>query len=208
MSKKIILPFLCIMIFLIASSLSNAYVLRNVTAERQAEWERYEQYKTDYVKFYGLEGFEQYLDESNLQKSFGFKPASYYYVPQSILQLAYNPPLQGDAYYTENRGYTSSLYQPSAVKYYGTEINGKETGYIPSTHDGVYFDHPQINGGTGYLTVNYPSYSNYGYNSYNYYGYNNYNYYGYNSYSSITQPNYYARVAQPLTGNYYVVGFY
>jgi len=225
MNKNTILSIVSVLFVIILSNLASAYIIRDVQAAREAEWERYEQYKTDYVQFNDLGGYEQYLSERNLQREFGFKPASYYYVPPSVLNAYYNPPLQGDAYYTENRGYTSSLYQPSAVKYYGVNTNGRTTGYISSTLGGKYFDHPQINGAQGYLTVNYPSYSgyssygynydygyNYGYNSgygydYNNYGYDSYNYY--NAYDAETEePVFYARIAEPLSNGFYVVGFY
>jgi hypothetical protein len=230
MNKNTAISMLSVIFVLIFSNLVSAYIIRNITQEKQAEWDRYEQYKTDYVKFNNLEGYEQYLSERNLQKEFGFKPASYYYVPPSVLNAYYNPPLQGDAYYTENRGYTSSLYQPSAVKYYGVNTNGRTTGYIPSTLGGKYFDHPQINGGNyGYLTVQ-PQYNSQGYygsgynNDYlgNYYGYEyggNYNYgyennyYDYYGHADFTnpdgkEPTFYARIAEPISGGFYVVGFY
>lgn len=241
MNKNTILSIVSVLFVIILSNLASAYIIRNITQEKQAEWDRYEQYKTDYVKFNDLGGYESYLSERNLQREFGFKPASYYYVPPSVLNSYYNPPLQGDAYYTENRGYTSSLYQPSAVKYYGVNTNGKTTGYIPSTLGGKYFDHPQINGGNyGFLTVqpqynsqayygsNYNSYNNgylnnyysydysgsydYGYESNYYNGYSNdyYDYYGHADFTNADgeEPAFYARIAEPLSGGFYVVGFY
>jgi hypothetical protein len=257
MNKNTTLSIVSMLFILILSNLASAYIIRNITQEKQAEWDRYEQYKTDYVKFNDLGGYESYLSERNLQKEFGFKPASYYYVPPSVLNAYYNPPLQGDAYYTENRGYTSSLYQPSAVKYYGVNTNGRTTGYIPSTLGGKYFDHPQMNGGSyGYLTVQ-PQYNsqgyygngyyggaysgnsygnsnsyvnygnsyfgnnydylygndyNYGHESNDYNGYSNdyYDYYGHADFTNADgeEPAFYARIAEPLSGGFYVVGFY
>lgn len=245
MNKKILLLFLCATLLLIIVNLASAYIIRDVAKDRQEELERYEQYKADYIKFNDLEAFSQYVDERNLVNSFGFRPASYYYVPPSVLAAKYNPPLQGDAYYTSARGYSSSLYQPSAVQYYGEQMNGRYVGYIPSTRNGVYFDHPQMSGAQGYLTANYPAYDSYDYgygsgydsgygsmnnnfgippawnsgsygygNSYGYdYGYG-YNYgYDYSSYydaydTTTGEPAFYARIAEPLSGGFYVVGFY
>jgi len=199
MNKKIILLTLCVCLILLFTNLSSAYLIRNVTQERQAELDSYQQYKTDYAEFYGLKGYEQYLNDYNMARNFGFYGPAHYYVPSNVLAAKYNPPLQGDAYYTENRGYTSSLYQPSAVKYYAEKTNGRYTGYVPSTLNGVYFDHPDSNNAYGYLTVN----SRYSYNGYdsNNYRYDNYNY-GFNS-----QARYYARVAEPLGNGFYLIGY-
>jgi hypothetical protein len=259
MKTKYAMLFLFAIMTLIVSNLTSAYVIRNVTAERQAEWDRYEQYRADYLQSNDLEAFSKYISERNLQNEFGFKPASYYYVPPSVLQAAYNPPLQGVSYYTDNRGYTSSLNQPSAVQYYGDVVNGHYTGNIPSKIGSTYFDHPQINGGKSYLTnsyqastytyssnyysTNYPSAYSYDYNNYNSYGYDeptyagtylsgdNYGVYGnsgygdyysgseydyaYGNYQSLGaydtnsgEPAYYARIVEPTTGGFYVIGYY
>ena len=228
MNKQGIVIFSSAILFLILTNLANAYLIRNVTQERQEEWERYEAYMADYIKFNDLEGYEDYISERNLMRNFGFYPPSHYYVPPQILAAKYNPPLQGDAYCTDTRGCTSSLYQPSAVKYYGEKINGRYTGYIPSTYGSLYFDHPDANGAHGYVTVQ-PGYrgfnygSNYYSNSYNSNNYNsnyypNYNdnyydhYYDYytNDINDIytNEPRSYARVADPLSNGFYVVGFY
>jgi hypothetical protein len=255
MNKKPSIIFLFAISILIVSNLASAYIIRDVQAEREAEWERYEQYKEDYIKFNDLAAFSDYIDERSLQNSFGFKPASYYYVPPSVLQAAYNPPLQGASYYTDSRGYTSSLSQPSAVQYFGEVVNGRYTGYIPSKLNGKYFDHPQMYGGQNYLinNYNYPSYSNYnsyGYsNNYDYgYGVQNYGYaygsnqpaytgvsfsgdiygvysnsgygsyyssYGYGDYQYLDaydtntgEPAAYARIVEPTTGGFYIIGYY
>jgi len=224
MNKQGIMVFSSIILFLVLSNLASAYLIRNITKERQDEWERYEQYMADYIKFNDLEGYEDYISERNLMRNFGFYPPSYYYVSPQVLAAKYNPPLQGDAYCTDTRGCTSSLDQPSAVKYYGEKINGRYTGYIPSTYGNLYFDHPDINGANGYLTVQ-PSYRGFNYGNYNsnyqnYYSYssNNYNNYdnGYydNYYTNdindiyTENPRAYARVADPLSNGFYVVGFY
>jgi hypothetical protein len=214
MNKQGIILCLSAALLLILTNLASAYIIRDVAAERQAEWDRYEEYKSDYIKFNDLEAFSGYVDERNLQKEFGFKPNSYYYVPPNVLNAYYNPPLQGDAYYTNNRGYSSSLYQPSAVKYYGTNTNGRISGYVPSTKGGIYFDHPQMEGGAyGFLTVQpqYRGYGNYGY--YSGYDYqDDYSYGGYGQEIFINpdgkEPAFYARIAEPLSGGFYVVGFY
>lgn len=257
MNMKYTMLFLFAIMTLIVSNLTSAYVIRNITQERQEEWDRYEEYRADYLKTNDLEAYEKYIYEPSLIKSFGFKPTSYYYLPPSIRQAAYNPPLQGVSYYTDNRGYTSSLYQPSAVKYYGEEVNGRITGSIPSNLNGKYFDHPQAYGSQTYLVngynTNYQPSSNYntagysyGYDDYyesNYYNnpsyagnylsgdkygiYGNsindnydsvsgYNYaYGYGNYQHLDaydtnsgEPAYYARIVEPTTGGFYVIGYY
>ena len=148
-------------------------------------------YKADYIKVNHLEGYEQYISERNLQQNFGFYSPSHYYISPQVLAAKYNPPLQGEAYCTENRGCTASIYQPSAVKFYGEEINGRYTGAIPATLSGTYFDHPQANMNIGYVTLNYA-------------GYNNNNaLQGYN-----WQIGSYARVAQQITKDDYIVGYY
>jgi hypothetical protein len=188
-----------------------------VTKEKQAEWESYQQYKKDYVEFYDLKGYEKYLDEYNLMKNFGFHGPDYYYVPSQVLAAKYNPPLQGDVYCTEARGCDTSLNHASALKYYGDKMNGKYYGYIPSTVNGKYFDHPDMNGkgAQGYLTVQ-PNYgygydSGYGAGMYNS-GYDEYytSGFGYDFDSGLDgkQPRYYARVADSLTNGFYVIGFY
>ncbi len=196
MNKKIMLFALSICLILMLSNLASA-VIFDVQKARQKEWESYKQYKQDYADFNNLEGFEKYLDERNLMNNFGFYGPGYYYIPPKVLAAKYNPPLQGDAYCTDTRGCTTSLNQPSAVKFYGEKMNGKYYGYIPSTTGGKYFDHPQINGAYGYITVN----SNYGYGSYN-------NYYNNDHTLNDGQARYYARVSSSLNNGFYVVGFY
>lgn len=241
---------------LIVSNLASAYIIRDVQAARQAELDSFEQYKTDFIKFNDLEAFSPFISERNLALEFGFRPASYYYVPSNVLAAKYNPPLQGVAYSTSTRGYTSSLNQPSAVKYYGEQINGRYTGYIPSKLGSTYFDHPQMNGGQSYLLNSYqastypyssndyssvyssdynsyndgydynePSYAgtsfsgdNYGIYANSGYGnsYSNYGYgYGYGNYQDFDsydtnngEPAFYARIVEPTTGGFYVVGYY
>ena len=225
MNKKPILIFLSVVFILILSNLASA-VIFDVAAAREEEWERYEVYKDDYIKFKDLEAFSEHVDEYNLQRNFGFYGPDYYYIPPNVLAAKYNPPLQGDVYSTYNRGYTSSLYQPSAVRYYGDEINGRYSGYIPSTLNGKYFDHPDAYyetynygypsyGAYGYQTPSYPSYGGY-YGGYgidypSYGGYQGYGGYGYGyDFNEIysEEPAYYARIAEPLSGGFYVVGFY
>ncbi len=200
MNKKPILILLSVIFILILSNLASA-VIFDVAAARQEEWERYEAYREDYVKFHDLEAFSGYISEYNLQRNFGFYGPDYYYIPPDVWRAKYNPPLQGDVYYTYNRGYTTSLYQPSAVRFYGDEINGRYAGYIPSTSNGKYFDHPHMYGAPGYLTMDYPYYGGYGGYDYNGYGYN------FNEIYS-EEPAYYARIAEPLSNGFYVVGFY
>ena len=209
MKEKTILMFLCVFFVLILSNLASA-VIFDIEKARQEEWERYEAYREDYIKFHDLEAFAGHIDEYNLQRNFGFYGPDYYYIPPEVLAAKYNPPLQGDTYYTLNRGYASSLtHQPSAIKYYGDVVNGRYAGYIPSTMNGRYFDHPDIYGAQGYLTVGYP----YDYTYKGFQGYQGYQgYYGYNSYNirEITseEPAFYARIAEPLNDGFYVVGFY
>jgi len=252
MNKRAII-LVSVIFVLILSNLASA-VIFDVAAAREEEWERYKEYREDYIQNNDLEAFSKYISERNLQKEFGFRPASYYYIPPSVLAAKYNPPLQGVAYSTENRGYTTSLNQPSAVQYYGEKVNGRYTGYISSKLGSTYFDHPQINGGQNYLTGNYQNYYS-NYNSYNYgYNYGSYGYdygslslstkslsgdnygiysnsgygnyysgfdsaygygYGYGSYQYLDaydinteEPAHYARIVEPLSGGYYVVGFY
>ena len=218
MNKQEIILFSSVILLLLFSSLSSAYIVRNITQERQEEWDRYEEYRADYIESNDLEAFSKYVNERNLMRNFGFKPASYYYLSSQVLAAKYNPPLQGDVYETPTRGVDTSLNHPSAIKYYGEKINGKYTGYIPADVDGIYFDHPDMNGADTYLTVN-PIYGNdYGYNSYH--SYSSYSPYGYNQYGQYNNnydnnlpgdfesARFYARVAEPLSDDFYVVGFY
>jgi hypothetical protein len=254
MDKRIMLLFTGVIIVLISTSLANA-VIFDVQKAREKELVRYEEYKTDYIQTNDLEAFSKYIDERGLMNSFGFRPASYYYIPPDVLQAKYNPPLQGVAYSTANRDSTSSLYQPSAVKYYGEQVNGRYTGFIPSTSGGLYFDHPQMNGESNSANSNsygYASYGNYGYGNYGNYNYDayssssddsytqgyynlypysqgsyiydshyqnnvygNYNPYYSNQYysnsldfESFEEPRYYSRMVEPLTGGFYIVGYY
>lgn len=223
-----------ILLILVLSSMASA-IRFDVEQARQEEWDRYEAYREDYVKFNGLEGFTGYLSERNLQRNFGFYGPEHYYIPPDVWNAKYNPPLQGSVYSTANRGYTSSIYQPSAVKYYGDEINGRYAGYIPSNLNGRYFDHPHAYGDPnavyGYQTVNNPGYDYGGYPSgysgsggYGGYGggvydiYNPSNSYGgyqvgygyenQNPTISSEEPAFYARIAEPLSNNFYIVGYY
>lgn len=258
MNKKAMI-LICVTFALLIPNLASA-VIFNISAARQEEWERYEDFREDYVKANDLEAFSRYISERNLQREFGFRPASYYYIPPSVLAAKYNPPLQGVVYSTENRGYTTSLNQPSAVQYYGEKINGRYTGYISSKLGSTYFDHPQINGGSNYLinsyrastypysnyystdyssaySYDYGNYDNYGYYEPSYAGasfsrdvygvysnsgygnyYSGYDYaysYGYGNYQyfdaydiNTDEPAHYARIVEPLSGGYYIVGYY
>jgi hypothetical protein len=253
MNKKAMI-LISVIFVLILSNLANA-VIFDIAAARQEEWNSYQKYKADYIQSNDLDAFSKYVSDCNLQNEFGFKPTSYYYISPSVLAAKYNPPLQGVVYSTENRGYTSSLNQPSAVQYYGEQINGRYTGYISSKLGSTYFDHPQINGGQNYLINSYRAStyslnSNYYstdyssvYNDYNSYGYNeptyagthfsgdnygiysnsgyesyasNYNYaYGYGNYQYLDaydtnsgEPVSYARIVEPTTGGFYIIGYY
>ena len=204
-----LLSALFILIFSIIASFASA-IRFDIEQARQEEWDRFEAYKADYIKFNDLEAFSDHVNEFNLARNFGFYGPDYYYIPPDVWQAKYNPPLQGDVYYTQTRGYTSSLYSPSAVQYYGDEINGRYSGYIPSTLNGKYFDHPQMYGAYGaqsYLTIGRPGYGAYGYD----YGYG-YKYgfgYGYNLRDLYSdEPAAYSRIADPLTGGFYVIGYY
>lgn len=192
MRKTTIIIFMAAL-FLVLTSVFTSAVNFNITGAKKAEWDSYQQYKDDYVEFYGLEGYEQYLSERNLQAEFGFYGPSHYYISPQVLAAKYNPPLQGEAYCTDTRGCTASVYQPSAVKYYGEKMNGHYVGAIPSQFGGLYFDHPYAN---GVVTLNYGGAS--GYNS----GY------GYGSNSLPDNARAYARVASQVSEDYYVVGFY
>ncbi|MBW3001388.1 hypothetical protein KY341_05935 [Candidatus Woesearchaeota archaeon] len=198
MNKKPTLIFLFVIFVLIFANLASA-VIFDIEKAREEEWERFEAYKEDYIKYHDLEAFSEYVSERNLVMNFGFYGPDYYYIPPDVLRAKYNPPLQGEFYQTPTRGYGSSLDQPSAVKYHGDIVNGKYTGYIPSSLNGVYFDHPHINGAPRQLTLSYPDpynsyyggyggyYGSYGnYDSYGSYGgYDGYDYYGgYDSYGS------------------------
>ena len=205
MNKRLTFIVLSVLFVLILSNLASA-VIFDIAAAREEEWERYEAYKEDYIKFHDLEAFAGHIDEYNLQRNFGFRGPDYYYIPQEVLAAKYNPPLQGDTYYTPTRGYASSLtHQPSAIKYHGDIVNGRYSGYIPSTMNNRYFDHPHIYGAQGYLTVGYPYQGFQGYQDY-------YDYHGYHGYNikEITseEPAFYARIAEPLNDGFYVVGFY
>jgi hypothetical protein len=200
---KMKLLIVALMAISLVSSLSSAFVFRNVSQERADELARYNQYKQDYVQLNDLKGYEQYIYEPNLKRSFGFYPASRYAAPAAVYNAKYNPPLQGEIYSTENRQYASSLDQPNAVKYYGEKVNGRYTGYVQPDLNGVYFDHPDAK--KTYGTISY----SYNLNSYNSYpgavGY------GYDGVSgepdNWAEARYYARVADQVTDDYYVVGY-
>jgi hypothetical protein len=203
MKRKLIvlLPLMLILASVLASA-----VRFDVAQARQEELDRYLQYKADYIKQNHLEAYKDQVTDVNLARNFGFYSPSHYYISPAVLAAKYNPPLQGEAYYTDARGYTSSLSSPSAVKYYGEKVNGRYTGPIPSELNGVYFDHPQananVNGAVGVVTVNYGAPSYYG---------NNYGYGAYGSYPGTGQPEdarFYARVADTAGDGFYVVGFY
>ncbi len=180
-------------LFLVLTSVFTSAVQFNIKEAREAEWERYEQYKEDYVDFYGLEGYEKYLSERNLQREFGFYSPSHYYIAPEVLAAKYNPPLQGEEYCTDTRGCTTSLANPSAVKYYGEKMNGHYVGAIASTVNGVYFDHPYAN--TNARANSYAAY-NYG------------GAYGYGQTGLPDNAGAYARVATPAGEGYYIVGYY
>ncbi|MBW2991520.1 hypothetical protein KY348_07520 [Candidatus Woesearchaeota archaeon] len=218
-NKKTIIPLLSLTLILLFSNLASA-VIFDIPAAREREWERFEAYKLDYIKFNDLEAFSGYVSERNLARNFGFYGPDYYYIPPDVLAAKYNPPLQGEFYYTDNRGYTSTLGSPSAVKYHGDVVNGRYSGYIPNDRN---YDHPDAYygaygsrypsyggyGNYGYQTNSYPSYGSYGgFGGYGYgyqgYGYQNYNYH----FKDFEEPAYYARVAEPLSGGFYIVGFY
>ncbi|MFH0870583.1 MAG: hypothetical protein V1866_06025 [archaeon] len=198
MRKITILPILVVAFVLLVSTFASA-VRFDVQAARQEEWDSYQQYKKDYVEVNDLEGYEKYLSERNLQREFGFYGPMHYYISPQVLAAKYNPPLQGEVYQTDTRGVQSSLQQPSAVKFYGEKLNGKYVGAVPSTLNGVYFDHPQANAVIGYETIG--SYGGYGaYNGYA--GYDGY------AYPGAESPRYYARVASQVNNDFYIVGFY
>jgi hypothetical protein len=165
---------------------ASAFVIRDVEAEMKAEWERYEDYREEYVEFYDLEGYEDHIYEPNLRNKFGFYHPSRYAMPEKVWQAKYNPPLQGEIYPSNNGAYYSSLNRPSAVKYYAERTNGRYTGFIPSTLNGKTFDHPQAFGGYGY--------------QYNGCG-------NCNTGCASNCDQYYARIASPINNDYYVVGF-
>jgi len=199
MRKITIFPVLIVAFVLLVSTFASA-VRFDVQAARNEEWDRYQQYKKDYAEFNGLEGYEQYLSERNLQMEFGFYGPMHYYISPAVLAAKYNPPLQGEVYQTDTRGISSSLQQPSAVKFYADTQNNKYTGAVPSTLNGVYFDHPHANGVVlGYETVSYNGvYSDYK----GYAGYNGY------VYSGSESPRYYARIASQINNDFYIIGFY
>jgi|GEM_PF-1528896 len=140
MKKILIITSLALLFVLLLSSTASA-VIFDIEEARQEEWDRYESYRNDYLKYNDLEAYDKYINNYNLERNFGFNGPDYYYIPPDVLQAKYNPPLQGDSYYTANRGYGSSLtHQPSAYEY--------KEGYRVSNVNGVYFDHPQIYGPT------------------------------------------------------------
>jgi hypothetical protein len=212
MKKSIILTIFASILVLILANFASA-VIFNVTAARQKEWERYEQYKADYIKFNNLEGYKNYVYEPNLINNFGFRPASYYYISPQVLQAKYNPPLQGEVYYTDTRGRDTSLNHPSAIQYYGDIVNGRYTGYIPSDVNGKYFDHPDMHNTYGNVyTSTYGSAYDNAYN--NVYGSTYINQYGSAAngypctYGTTNTNAYYARISENLADGFYVVGFY
>ncbi|HHE36759.1 MAG TPA: hypothetical protein ENL16_03005 [Candidatus Woesearchaeota archaeon] len=192
MNKKTIMILSYLLLLFVSSNLASA-VIFNIEEARKAEWARFETYKQDYIKFYDLEAFSNYVSDSNLARNFGFYGPDYYYIPPSVLRAKYNPPLQGEIYYTPTRGYDSSLYRPSAIKYYGEKNNGRYTGFIPSTLNGKYFDHPDIYGDS-YLRPH---------TFHNVYTHHNIIQWFYSQ-----QPAYYARIAEPISGGFYIIGFY
>lgn len=205
--KKLIIAIVFASLLLVSSA--SAVVIRNVTAELKDQQDRYEKYKSDYIKNNNLEGYEKYIYEPNLARNFGFYPRSRYIIPADVYQAKFNPPLQGDDYSTANRPRGTSLAQPSAVKYYAENTNGRLSGHILPDKNGVYFDHPDARVNYGYIGPR-SGYSNtYQTSSYGY-GYDyRYEYSNYDSdiRSDFENSRYYARIAQPLSDNYYVVGF-
>lgn len=179
-----------VLFIFILSSFASA-VRFDVDQARQEEWDRFEAYKSDYVKFHDLESFSGAINEFNLARNFGFYGPGQYYISPDVWRAKYNPPLQGDTYFTSTRGYGSSLYnQPSAVKYFDGD-------YTRSNINGKYFDHPDAYGAYGYQTLGYQTLGN------QRYGFNDY---PYGSYAG--NPAFYARIADNLGNGFYTVGFY
>lgn len=180
--KKTIFSFVFVLILIVISTTATA-IRFDVEQAMQEEWDRYDLYKNDYIKFNDLKPFEDHVSEYNVQRSFGFYSPGHYYISPEVWAAKYYPPLQGEAYMTPTRYGTSLTHQPSAIQFYGEEVNGRTTGYIPSTlTNGRYFDHPQAYGTYGHVTAGY---------------------YGYQG-----EPAYYARIAQNQGNGFYIVGFY
>lgn len=187
--KKTLILLVAMLLF---SQLASA-VIFDVEKARKEELERYKDYRENYIQNNDLEAYAKYVSESNLRRNFGFRGPGYYYIPPEVLEAKYNPPLQGDVYFTPNRGHTTSLEQPSAVKYYGAVINGRPTGYVKGDLNGKYFDHPHIDAVYGHITVG-------GGARYGAHNYNNRN-------DNFENSKFYARVASPINNDFYVVGF-
>ena len=180
-----------VIVALLFSTSASAFVFRNVTAEMQKDWDGYVSYKQGYIEMNGLKGYEQFINEPTLMGNYGFHPASYYYPDAYTYNMRYNPPLQGDVYSTDTRPYANSLNQPSAVKFYAENTNGRLSGYVMPDFNGVYFDHPQAQATYGYIS-SYPGAVGYGYGG---------------GYTYDSNARFYARVASQVSDDYYVVGY-
>ncbi|MBN1792092.1 hypothetical protein JW826_00175 [Candidatus Woesearchaeota archaeon] len=192
------LAIIAIVALLVVSNLTSAFVFRNVTAEREAEWQSYLQYKDDYIKMNDLKGYEAYVSEYNMRSRFGFYPNSRYTPSRDVWLAKYYPPLQGEVYSSANRPYANSLDQPSAVKYYADNNNGRLSGFVLPDTDGIYFDHPDAKVVYGYLST-----GGYGYGAYGYTGCG-----AGNCNNGLDNARFYARVASQVSDDYYVVGYY
>jgi hypothetical protein len=185
---------------LLVSTISSAYVIRDEKKEREEEWQKYQEYKADYIKMNDLKGYEDYIYEPNLARNFGFYPNSRYVLPRDVWNAKYNPPLQGEVYSTEYRRYGSSLNQPSAVKHYADEENGRLSGFVMGDLNGVYFDHPDAKTVYGHISHSnyispYPGAVDYGYG------------YGYAG-EDLGNGRFYARVADQVSDDYYIIAYY
>jgi hypothetical protein len=207
-SKACKLVILAMLFTAVVASVASAVVIRDPVKEWQEQLAQYEEYKAGYVRMHNLQDYQGYIYERNLADSFGFYQASRYMLPRDVYEAYYYPPLQGEAYATANRHYTTSLSQPSAVKYYAQSSNGRLSGYVKPDLNGVYFDHPGARTGIGALSASY--YSNY----YSYPGAVRYGGFASTGYGDIyynTQlpelggAPYYARMASQLSDGFYVV---
>jgi hypothetical protein len=198
---------LAITTMLLVSTLSSAFVFRNVTKERQEELERYEAYKEGYIEAHDLEGYEDYIAEYNLKRNFGFYHPSRYTPDRGTYNAKYNAPLQGEIYSGKSRILHNSLDQPSAVKFYSEIENGRRVGFVKGDLNGVYFDHPDAKVTYGYIGTSGSRYNSYPgavrYESYAGYGGEYYDSYP----ESIEDARYYARVASQVSDDWYVVGY-
>ena len=179
----------------------------DIDKARQEEWDRYEAYRADYIQYHDLEEYSDYVSDFNLAQNFGFYGPDHYYISPQVWNAKYNPPLQGESYCTSARGCGNSLQHPSAVQYYGEQMNGRYVGAVPSTWNDRMFDHPDMYG-YGYQAGAYPAY---GYQGGQYGGYaggyaGGYGYQFEGLYSE--NPAFYARISESMGNGFYVVGFY